>query len=161
MKRKGLEVIIDLKKKGDFVSRYNNNTLDSKLKEYIINELVGYSTESKVTITINSAFELTEEEKEHYVKILKKEFKEDLDEEKYLTKKNKIKEIYSAVVGTLFILASYFMNLDILGVLKEIILIVGWVLIWEVAYSIIFTNGKRKISLRRLKQISNCKIEFK
>lgn len=161
MKRKGLEVIIDLKKKGDFVSRYNNNTLDSKLKEYIINELVGYSTESKVTITVNSAFELTEEEKEHYVKILKKEFKEDLDEEKYLTKKNKIKEIYSAVVGTLFILASYFMNLDILGVLKEIILIVGWVLIWEVAYSIIFTNGKRKISLRRLKQISNCKIEFK
>lgn len=161
MKRKGLEVIIDLKKKGDFVSRYNNNTLDSKLKEYIINELVGYSTESKVTITINSAFELTEEEKEHYVKILKEEFKEDLDEEKYLVKKNKIKEIYSAVVGTLFILASYFMNLDILGVLKEIILIVGWVLIWEVAYSIIFTNGKRKISLRRLKQISNCKIEFK
>lgn len=161
MKRKGLEVIIDLKKKGDFVSRYNNNTLDSKLKEYIINELVGYSTESKVTITINSAFELTDEEKEHYVKILKKEFKEDLDEEKYLVKKNKIKEIYSSVVGTLFILASYFMNLDILGVLKEIILIVGWVLIWEVAYSIIFTNGKRKISLRRLKQISNCKIEFK
>lgn len=44
--------------------------------------------------------------------------------------------------------------------IPEIFLIISWVAIYEAIYSFIFVDTKEMIKTKRLKKLTNCKIEF-
>ena len=74
--KKKLNIEVDISEKKYFTSKYNENTLAPELKDYLLNEIIGYDINTKINININAKFKLTDEEKEHYKKI-----KEGLDAE--------------------------------------------------------------------------------
>ena len=78
--KKELNIEVDIRNKNDFVSEYNDNTLSPSLKKYLLNEIAGYDINSKINLNIDCKFELTDEEKDKYKKIIIKEFKESKDE---------------------------------------------------------------------------------
>ena len=67
------KIEIDINSKKDFISDYNENTLEPNLRDFILNELVGYSVKEKLHIDIKSKEKLSEEEQEKFIKVLKKE----------------------------------------------------------------------------------------
>ena len=63
--KKKLNIEVDISEKKYFVSKYNENTLAPELKDYLLNEIIGYDINTKINIIIDAKFDLTDEEKEH------------------------------------------------------------------------------------------------
>lgn len=157
---KKLEIEIDLKNKDDFISRYNDKTLDPKLRDYIINELVGYDNNIKLSINIKTTYKLTDDDKVEYRKIIRKEFSEGLIELEGTRKRSNIKRLSLFLIGSLSLLVEFKFEKYVGSVLGEIINILGWVCLWEFIYSILFTAISRKNTIKRYKQILNAEIKF-
>ena len=147
--KKKLNIEVDISEKKYFTSKYNENTLAPELKDYLLNEIIGYDINTKITIHINAKFKLTDEEKEHYKKIIIKEFKESNDELEYEIELGNIKKLTLLLIGISFVIASYFFGHIIGEILEEIIMVFGWVALWEVAYAIFFTDASRRRKIKR------------
>ena len=106
--KKKLNIEVDISEKKYFTSKYNENTLAPELKDYLLNEIIGYDINSKININIDAKFKLTDEEKEHYKKLIIKEFKESNDELEYEIELGNIKKITLLLIGISFVIASYF-----------------------------------------------------
>lgn len=160
MKNKKLNIDIDVHSKKDLVSKYSDDTLSLELKEYLLNELVGEDINSKVNINFNLQIKLTNKEQDEFKKILRQEFKETLKELDNESKSSNIQKMALTVAGITFILLSTFVS-TLSDVTQEILDIFGWVALWEVAYAMFFTDGKRRKKIKRIKQILNSEIIFK
>lgn len=159
--KKKINIEVDISEKKYFVSKYNENTLAPELKDYLLNEIIGSDINTKINIIIDAKFDLTEDEKEHYKKLIIKEFRENNDEIQYEIEQGNLKKLTLSFIGMLFILASYFFNHIIGEVLEEILNIFGWVALWEVAYAIFFTDASRRRKLKRNNQIIHADIKYK
>ena len=62
--KKKINIEVDMSEKKYFVSKYNDNTLAPELKDYLLNEIIGYDINTKINIIIDAKFDLIEEEKE-------------------------------------------------------------------------------------------------
>lgn len=155
-----INLTIDLENKSKFISEYNKKTLNRELKEYILNELVGYDTNDKLKIKINVSYNLNEEEKKEYIKILKKDFKENYIDLRYDAKMNYIKSVVLILIGIIFLIVGFVFSNHNDSLMSEISNIGGWLLIWESGYAIIYTLADRRKEMQRYKQIINSEIEF-
>lgn len=155
------KIEIDINSKRDFISDYNENTLEPNLRDFILNELVGYSVKEKLHIDIKSKEKLSEEEQEKFIKVLRKEFKECLADLELEVKYSNYKRISLLLIGVLGIFINYQFNQYLGEVLAEIFTIIGWVAIWELVYSILFTALSRRRNIKRYKQIIKANINFK
>lgn len=159
--KKKLNVEVDISEKKYFTSKYNENTLAPELKDYLLNEIIGYDINTKININIDAKFKLTDEEKEHYKKLIVKEFKESNDELEYEIELGNIKKLTLLLIGVSFVIASYFFA-NIMGeILEEILMVFGWVALWEVAYAIFFTDASRRRKIKRNNQIIHANIKYK
>ena len=158
--KKKLNIEVDISEKKYFTSKYNENTLAPELKDYLLNEIIGYDINTKINININAKFKLTDEEKEHYKKIIIKEFKESNDELEYEIELGNIKKLTLLLIGISFVIASYFFGHAIGEILEEIIIVFGWVALWEIAYAIFFTDASRKKKIKRNNQIIKANIKY-
>ena len=159
--KKELNIEVDIRNKNDFVSEYNDNTLSPALKKYLLNEIAGYDINSKINLNIYCKFELTDEEKDKYKKIIIKEFKESKDELLLEIAGSNIKKVILFTIGMFFIVAAYFLNHIFGEILVEVFTVFGWVALWEVAYAIFFTDASRRRNIKKYNQIINSKIKFK
>lgn len=159
--KKKINIEVDISEKKYFVSKYNENTLAPQLKDYLLNEIVGYDVNTKINILIDAKFDLTEDEKEHYKKLIIKEFRENNDEIQYEIEQSNLKKLTLSLIGVLFIIASYFFNHIMGDILEEILMIFGWVALWEVAYAIFFTDASRRRKIKRNNQIIHADIKYK
>lgn len=159
--KKKLDIEVDISEKKYFVSKYNENTLAPELKDYLLNEIIGSDINTKININIDAKFDLTEEEKEHYKKLIIREFKDDSDEIQYEIEQGNIKKITLSLIGISFLIASYFFSHIMGEILEEILMVFGWVVLWEVAYAIFFTDASRRRKIKRNKQIINANIKYK
>ena len=158
--KKKLNIEVDISEKKYFTSKYNENTLAPELKDYLLNEIIGYDINTKINININAKFKLTDEEKEHYKKIIIKEFKESNDELEYEIELGNIKKLTLLLIGISFVNASYFFGHAIGEILEEILMVFGWVALWEVAYAIFFTDASRRRKIKRNNQIIKSNIKY-
>ena len=149
--KKKLNIEVDISEKKYFTSKYNENTLAPELKDYLLNE---------ININIDAKFKLTDEEKEHYKKLIIKEFKESNDELEYEIELGNIKKLTLLLIGISFVIASYFFGHIIGEILEEILMVFGWVALWEVAYAIFFTDASRRRKIKRNNQIIKANIKY-
>lgn len=159
--KKKLDIEVDISEKKFFVSKYNENTLAPELKDYLLNEIIGYDINTKININIDAKFKLTDEEKEHYKKLIVKEFKESNDELEYEMELGNIKKLTLLLIGVSFVIASYFFAHIMGEILEEILMVFGWVALWEVAYAIFFTDASRRRKIKRNNQIIHANIKYK
>jgi hypothetical protein len=149
---------LDIKDKKYLLSRYCDDVIDPELSNYISNYMIGTDLNSKVIINIDCKFDLTEEEKSRYSNIILKEYSENIEEINYEKKKSNINRLALFLLGMLFISLSYLIDNTLGHILSQVLVIFGWVVLWEVAYSIIFADAKRNRTLKRYKQLYNSKI---
>ncbi len=159
--KKKLNIEVDISEKKYFTSKYNENTLAPELKDYLLNEIIGYDINTKININIDAKFKLTDEEKEHYKELIIKEFKESNDELEYEIELGNIKKLTLLLIGVSFVIASYFFGHIMGEILEEILMVFGWVALWEVAYAIFFTDASRRRKIKRNNQIIHANIKYK
>ena len=155
-----LDVEIDLKEKENFYSNFNEKTLNPEVRDYIINELVGYDVNYNVTLKIKCADKLSNHDKEIFEKVIKKEFKECIIETNDEIRASNIQKIVLFTLGILCVVLSYTL-INIIGeIISELLLIFGWLGLYEAVYTILFADLSMVRKLKRLKQISKAEIEF-
>jgi len=149
---------IELKDKKDFVSKYNSNRISSDLYNYLKDEIKLTNIKENTKIEIIPQFKLSDEEKELLALNIKKTCKEEIDDIKYLEERILLKELLLLLIGATIIFLCFLVKNS--AFISEIILIIGWLFIWESLYSLIFRRTKNKIIKERLKSIINSDIDF-
>ena len=80
-----------------------------------------------------------------------------VQDELYYYKKSKFKKTILFLIGIVLIIIYYF---SFVNIIKEIILILGWLSIWESVYSFLTDSKRDYIYIYRLKQYAKARIYF-
>lgn len=131
---------IDINNKYDLIDRYNEKRVSKELLKYIINKTIFTKKSEKIKIVINKKIDINEDSVEIIREGLEKEYNKSLEERN----RNNIKQIILLMLGIIFIFIAT--RIENRGMWREIILITGWVPIWEMVKIELFADvyGKRK-----------------
>lgn len=130
---------IDLMKEEDIIDTYNSSRISPNLLNYLINEARFIKKEDTIKILINNICQTKLNYKEMLYEAFQDEF---LNIRKEHIKTNIIQLLFF-IMGIFFIFLAFQINNNIW---KEILLISGWVPIWEMIDLELFndTRGQRK-----------------
>lgn len=159
-KQKETVIEISFDEKDDYINQFNQQKLSSDLSNYILEECRGKSLSNRITLNMKIKFKITEIEKEELVRMIHGNYKTDLEEYIIILKHSSLKKFIVFLIGIALIYLAYFNSIISSEVIKEIILIIGWVAIWEAAYTWFFESSRNKIRKKRLKQLAKCRVNF-
>lgn len=148
---------INLKKKEDFYSRYSNQKLNSELTDFIYNECYGEDYKNNIVINIYTKLKISKNEKNDMMDTIRRTFGLKVQDELYYYEKAKFKKTILFLIGIVLIVIYY---LSFIEVLSEIILILGWLAIWESVYSFLADSSKDYIHIYRLRKLASSRIYF-
>lgn len=148
---------INLKKKEDFYSRYSNQKLNSELTDFIYNECYGEDYKNNIVINIYTKLKISKNEKNDMMDTIRRTFGLKVQDELYYYEKAKFKKTILFLIGIVLIVIYY---LSFIEVLSEIILILGWLAIWESVYSFLADSSKDYIRIYRLRKLASSRIYF-
>lgn len=145
----GKEIEIDLIDKYDLVEKYNEKYVSSNLIEYIIKQTMFLGRQEKIRIIINKKCEIEQD----CTKMIKEGLKEEYNRSIKQRDRNNMKQLWFLILGVIFLFLSTLIDEDIIW--KEVLLITGWVPIWEMIEVELFPDvrgrRKRKIITKLLK----------
>lgn len=140
---------ISINNKYDLINKYNDKKVSNNLLKYIIKQTILLEKNKKIKILINKKINTDINSVELIKEGLKEEYKGSIEERH----RNNIKQIILLLLGMFFIFIAT--RIEKIGMWREIILITGWVPIWEMVkielFSDVYGRRKRKIIKRLLK----------
>lgn len=151
------EINVNLSKRSDFYNTYSNRRINKELQEYIYEECLGEPVKNKIIININTKLKLSKNEKYEMIDAIRRTYGLQVQDELYYYNKGQVIRVILLLLGFIFIIIYYS---SIVSILKEIILILGWLAIWESIYSFLFDAKKNNLKIMRLKNLSNARIYF-
>lgn len=153
-----IELVINDKE--EFYNSFNNKKLASDLGNYIYNEALIFNRNESFQINIKTNSDLTKNEKNEIVDMIREYFGLRIRETINYYKFNRLKKILLFLLGIILITISHFVSINNEFLISEVFLIIGWVAIWEVFDNILLVETKKKFKLNRYKKLVNCKINF-
>jgi len=159
MKKEKLNINITLEKHTQIFNPYNKNQLSDELSNYIYNSCKGTPTKKNIKINIIHNHEIKEEEKKEITDAIRSNFGIDIQENILHFKYDLGLELVLILIGSILLILSKLLTNTY--VLQELISIFGCVMIWEAAYNFIFQDIKKTIENKRLKKLTEAKINFK
>lgn len=148
---------LNLKKKEDFYCKYSNYILNPELRSYLFDECYGDDYKNKIVINIYTKLKLSNSEKNKMIDTIRRTFGLKVQDELYYYEKSKFKKTILFLIGIVLIVIYYF---SFVNIIKEIILILGWLSIWESVYSFLIDSKRDYIYIYRLKQYAKARIYF-
>ncbi len=142
-------ITVDLKREEDLYSKYNNN-VSRDLIDYLISE--ARYTKGDIKVTINTNFDIS-----NIDLLIKAGLQKMSNETRKIDIIHDMKQVMFLMIGVLFLIISSFIFYD---VIKEIIVIAGWVAIWEVVDISLNVDSKTRASRKIIKRLMNSKIEI-
>ena len=142
---------IDLESKEDLFEKYNKNIVSKELIEYIIKATPHFKKGDSIKIIINNRIKDQEKCIPLIIEGLQKEYNNNI----FNHHRNSFKQLSFLILGIITLFVSTLINTSIL---KEIISIGGWVLIWEMVESEIFDDISNKTQRRILEKLLNSEI---
>ncbi len=143
---------IDITDKNDFIEKYNQNIISNDVIEYIIKQAMLIGNQDNIKIVINKKCEI----KKTCSKMIKEGLKEEYNRSLKAHHSTNAKQVVLMILGIILL---YFTSMIDEGVIwKEILLISGWVPIWETIELELFPDAEGKLKRRIIKKLLNCEI---
>ena len=141
------EILVNLNKKRDFYNKFSNLKINDKLSEYIYNESLEGDYNNKVIINITCKEKISDEEKQDMIDIIRKSYG--------------IPALFIFGIGVLLGIALIIIYYTgFVSILKEVILMSGWLAICSSVYGLIFSSTQSFVKIKRLKNLSKARIYF-
>lgn len=140
-------IIVNIESKSDIYEKYNNG-LSRDLINYLIKE--SKFAHDNIKITINTNLKL-----DNIDTFIKDGLKNAYNETRIIDRTHNIKQLLLLIIGTIFLIISTLT----FNIIKEIIIIAGWVAIWEVVDISLNIDSELKLTRKIIKKLINCKIE--
>lgn len=154
------KLIIELNDKKAYISPYNHQRLNPDLLAYILDESKGIPLRHNIQIDVYSTSLFTEKEKDNFVEMLRSNLGQDIKESYSEIHFILVRAIVLSIVGIFSILLSSQVGDEFYYLIREILLIIGWIGIWEACYIFLFDNVLTKRRIKKYKQLVNAKVEF-
>ncbi len=160
MRKKETNIDITIEKKEDYQNQFNHQKLSKELSNYIDEEYKGMPINNHIRLTIHLKCQLNEDEKTELKTKIHKNYQMRMKEEQNIENLAKIFRIVLLFLGIRLLTMSHFIETIPIYIASEIIDVVAWVAIWEVAYNYFFEKVKKQVKIKRLKKLTNCIINF-
>lgn len=150
-----MEKIIEvyLHDKYDLVEKYNENKLSKELIEYITKQAIPVGKNDKIKIVLNVKCDNMDRDCTELLKVgLSEEYNRIIKEHEITN----IKQFCLLILGIIFLFLSTLINDETIW--KEILLIIGWVPIWEAVDIELFSDIKSKRKKKIIKKLLNSEI---
>ena len=152
LEKKNTKVIkVDLDRKFDLLRTYNDNKVDVDLIEYLIDQIGLFKDTEKVKIVLNKRCELDV----NVIKFIKEGLKEEHKKSLNVRDQNNLKQLWLLLMGVVFIFLSTKIE-DSLW--KEVLVILGWVPIWEMMEVELFPDAAERKRRKAIKRLLKCEI---
>lgn len=142
---------IDLMDKHDLIEKYNKNITSKELIKYMIESTPCFSRRDTIKIVINNGIKDLHECTSFIIEGLKNEY----DDNIFKYYRNNLMQVGLLIAG---IIAIFISTLVDVMIIKELVLIGGWVLIWEMVESEIFEDINNRKKIRILRKLLNSEI---
>lgn len=145
-------ITVDIDKKSDLIRKYSDKKVSKELLEYLIDRIDDYKWNDKVKIVVNKRSSIEENSIRFIKDGLKVEHKNSLKERD----ETNLKQIWLLCMGILLI----FLSTKIPDTLiwKEVLLITGWVPIWEMMEMELFPDAVGRKRRKCIKKLLKCEI---
>ena len=160
MKKKSSNIKIEIRDQEKIYNDFDRSKLSDELGRYIYNQRSLYNINQKVGIDILLFDDISTYEELELQRMIHKYFKNKVKEMTQIEKQDTIKKILLFLIGTIIIFLSHNIHFKNDFIVTEILLIIGWVAIWEVFDIVLFRETKRKFKLNIYKKLSTCKINI-
>ena len=151
--KKNTKVInVDLDRKFDFLRKYSDNKVSTDLIEYLIDRIDKIKKYEKVVIRLNKRCELDV----NAIKIIKEGLKEEYKKSIQLRDENNLKQLWFLLMGAFIIFLSTKVPEDLFW--KEVLVIIGWVPIWEMFEVELFPDAEERKRRKAIKRLLKCQI---
>ena len=152
LEKKNTKVIkVDLDRKFDLLRTYNDKKVDLDLIEYLIDQIGLFKDTEKVKIVLNKRCELDV----NVIKLIKEGLKEEHKKSLNVRDQNNLKQLWLLLMGVVFIFLSTKIE-DSLW--KEVLVILGWVPIWEMMEVELFPDAAERKRRKAIKRLLKCEI---
>lgn len=153
LEKKNTKVIkVDLDRKFDLLRTYNDKKVDLDLIEYLIDQIGLFKDTEKVKIVLNKRCELDV----NAIKLIKEGLKEEHKKSLNVRDQNNLKQLWLLAMGIMFIFLST--KLDDSTIWKEVLVILGWVPIWEMMEVELFPDAAERKRRKAIKRLLKCEI---
>lgn len=142
-------IIVNLKDESYLYEKYNNS-ISRDLVNYLVRE--AKFSDSDIKIIINTNLEI-----DNLETFIKNGLEQVYIETRKIDKIHNIKQFMFFVIGVVFLVLS---TISLFDVLKEIILIAGWVAIWEVVDISLNVDSELKLNRVLIKKLINCNFKI-
>lgn len=146
-----------LNNKRDFYNKFSKKKINDKLSNYIYNESLDGNIKDNVVINITCKEKLNDSEKEEMMDIIRKNFGIKVKDLLYTYEKEQNKKAILLVIGIFLVLIYY---TGLVSILKEFILIVGFLSIVGSVYGLVFSSTSAYVQINRLKNLAKSRIYF-
>lgn len=160
MKKISEVINITIKNIDDIYSQFNSKKLSDELGSYIYNQSLSINLKKQLVIKFCTDSAYSDEENNFIKRIVKQYFEGIINETKNYYKYNRIKKIFLFMLGIVLIFLSHFVNIKNEFIISEVLLIIGWVAIWEVFDNILLVESKKRFKIKKCKQLISSKILF-
>ena len=151
------EILVNLNKKRDFYNKFSNLKINDKLSEYIYNESLEGDYNNKVIINITCKEKISDEEKQDMIDIIRKSYGIQVKDLLWTYEKEQHRKAILLALGIALIIIYY---TGFVSILKEVILMSGWLSICSSVYGLIFSSTQSFVKIKRLKNLSKARIYF-
>lgn len=104
--------------------------------------------------------EITADEQERVKRIIKNNYGMEIDDIDYEKRIGSFISFGLFIIGIIILILSYALEDILLEFIKEFLVIAGWVVLWDMLESVIFTDNKRKIERLNKLQLYDSQVEF-
>ena len=147
------EIKIDISSREELLEKYNQSKICRDVIEYLVKEAMLANKEEKIKIVVNKdSAVLVENCKELIKNGLKDEYKRSIAKQH----DNNVKQIYFSIIGIILIFMATILK-DV-GILKDVILVVAGVPIWETIRMELFPDAQGRVKRRVLRKLIHSEI---
>ena len=154
------KIIININRYEDIIEKYNNNVLSDELARYIFNRAMTISINRNPEIDIYAANSLTDEQENEIADMIHKHFGLEVQKSLIISKYKRNYQMLLFLIGVFLITLSNLSFILNLSTIHELLLIFGWVAVWELIYDGLFVDFQEKIKRKRYKKLANAKINY-
>ena len=142
---------IDLNDKYDLIDKYNEKKISDEIIEYIVRQ-AKLIKNNKIKIIINKKCHIDKD----VTKLIKEGLKEEYNRSLQEHHRNNIKQVLFLLLGITFIFLSTLIKDGVIW--KEVLLISGWVPIWDVIEVELFSDVAGRKKRKIIKNLLNSEI---
>lgn len=148
------QIKIDLNKEEDLIEKYDNNLVNHQLIEYILKKSFYINKEEPIKIVINNKINTNIFIREKIIEGLQLEYSLKIKEHY----RNNLIQFLLLLLGITFLFLSSFFGEDVIW--KEVMVIGGWVPIWEMVRIELFDESKIRKTKRLIKKLIKSEFEI-